>query len=133
MFYFSSIDEIRKRNTLVKIKRNKQEIENTIKRYHEKCFMNDEHKTFKTVYLNNFVEVHHIIPLSIQNSFNSSLDSIDNMITLCPNCHRKIHLATDIDKVNMLNTIFAKKPELKKYISSKEDLYEIYCSDFNNV
>jgi len=33
-----------------------------------------------------YLEVHHIIPLS-----QGGLDSIENVISLCPNCHREIH------------------------------------------
>ncbi|HFQ4922432.1 TPA: HNH endonuclease [Vibrio vulnificus] len=33
-----------------------------------------------------YLEVHHIIPLS-----QGGLDSLENVISLCPNCHRKIH------------------------------------------
>lgn len=33
-----------------------------------------------------YLEVHHIIPLSL-----GGLDSLENVISLCPNCHREIH------------------------------------------
>lgn len=33
-----------------------------------------------------YLEVHHIIPLS-----KGGLDSLENVISLCPNCHREIH------------------------------------------
>lgn len=33
-----------------------------------------------------YLEVHHIIPLS-----QGGLDSLENVISLCPNCHRQIH------------------------------------------
>ncbi|EOX4787226.1 HNH endonuclease signature motif containing protein [Vibrio sp. Vb2907] len=33
-----------------------------------------------------YLEVHHIIPLS-----QGGLDSLENVISLCPNCHREIH------------------------------------------
>ncbi|EGQ8195940.1 HNH endonuclease [Vibrio parahaemolyticus] len=34
----------------------------------------------------SYLEVHHIIPLS-----KGGLDSLENVISLCPNCHREIH------------------------------------------
>lgn len=37
-----------------------------------------------------FFEVHHITPLS-----KGGKDDVDNVAALCPNCHRKIHLAGD--------------------------------------
>ena len=37
-----------------------------------------------------FLEVHHIKELA-----NGGSDSFDNVIALCPNCHRKIHILKD--------------------------------------
>ena len=39
-----------------------------------------------------FLEVHHIKPLSEGGS-----DTIDNVVGLCPNCHRKVHMVPDVD------------------------------------
>lgn len=38
-----------------------------------------------------FVEAHHLIPVSRQAEFNASLDVPENIIALCPNCHRLLH------------------------------------------
>lgn len=45
-----------------------------------------------------YLEAHHIIWLS-----NGGEDSIENMVALCPNCHRKMHvqnLPSDLNKLN---------------------------------
>lgn len=39
-----------------------------------------------------FLEVHHIIPLS-----ENGPDEIENVIALCPNCHRKAHFSADTE------------------------------------
>ena len=39
----------------------------------------------------NFVEAHHLIPLQYQEQFSASLDVLENIIALCPTCHRKLH------------------------------------------
>ena len=44
-----------------------------------------------------YLESHHIIPLSDGGS-----DSIENVIALCPNCHRKMHIVNDQDDVDIL-------------------------------
>ncbi|MCK9482314.1 MAG: HNH endonuclease, partial [Bacteroidia bacterium] len=44
---------------------------------------------------NSFVEAHHLIPMSEQTNYEKSLDVEANIVALCPNCHRKVHLATD--------------------------------------
>ena len=48
-----------------------------------------------------FLETHHIKWLS-----QGGLDSIENTVALCPNCHRKMHILnhrSDIDKLNNIN------------------------------
>ena len=49
-----------------------------------------------------FVEVHHLIPMEKQNDFEDSLDVPENIVALCPNCHRKIHLASKSEKQPMI-------------------------------
>lgn len=59
-----------------------------------------------------YMEAHHIIPMSQQKSFNPvSLDQIDNVVSLCPTCHKKIHLGTVNDKVEMLKMQFQRRIE----------------------
>jgi 5-methylcytosine-specific restriction protein A len=38
-----------------------------------------------------YLEVHHIKPLSEQDVTEESLDVLENVLALCPNCHRKMH------------------------------------------
>ncbi len=42
----------------------------------------------------NFVEAHHLIPMEFQDSFSVSIDVPENILVLCPNCHRRFHHAT---------------------------------------
>ena len=51
-----------------------------------KCQLCDKDAPFNDKYGNPFLEVHHIHYLS-----RGGLDAIDNVIALCPNCHRKMH------------------------------------------
>lgn len=60
------------------------------------CEFNGAHVTFRrhnSIF--NFTEGHHLIPLANQNNFSYSLDVEANIISLCPNCHRNIHLGND--------------------------------------
>ena len=41
----------------------------------------------------NYVEAHHLIPMRFQDKFEKSLDIPENILILCPNCHRKLHHA----------------------------------------
>lgn len=52
---------------------------------------------FNDKYENPFLEVHHIDFLS-----EGGADELDNMVALCPNCHRKVHcLPNVIDKMKL--------------------------------
>jgi hypothetical protein len=51
------------------------------------CQLCEKEAPFKDRYGNPFLEVHHIKYLS-----KGGTDTIDNVIALCPNCHRKIHI-----------------------------------------
>lgn len=64
-----------------------------LQRANYKCEINPEHETFiKSSDSKPYVEPHHIIPLSEQKNFNLNLDNVENIISLCPNCHRQVHL-----------------------------------------
>ena len=45
-----------------------------------------------------YLECHHIVWLS-----KGGIDSIDNCVALCPNCHRKMHIVNAEKDVNLLN------------------------------
>lgn len=58
-----------------------------------KCIFG-EHKTFRTKTDQRYVEAHHIIPMQAQDLFADrgiSLDVCQNIVALCPICHREIH------------------------------------------
>lgn len=63
----------------------------------------------------NYVEVHHFVPREFRNNFENSVDVLANYITLCPHCHRMIHLATDRERVDIIRFIYSQRKErLKK-------------------
>ena len=39
----------------------------------------------------NYVEAHHLIPMEFQGRFRYSIDIPENVISLCPHCHRAFH------------------------------------------
>jgi 5-methylcytosine-specific restriction enzyme A len=44
-----------------------------------------------------YLECHHVIWLS-----QNGLDTLDNLVALCPNCHRKMHIVQDKNDINKL-------------------------------
>ena len=41
---------------------------------------------------------HHLVPLSCHSSFEVSLDVEENIVSLCSNCHNKLHYGRDIEE-----------------------------------
>lgn len=100
------------------------------------CEYNREHRTFTAKTVNQkYVEAYHLILFSERKKFEVSIDVIENIVCLCPNCHRKIHLAIDEEKVNLLRLLLLSK--IKKlhdvWIDISEDkLFWFYKIWLNN-
>ena len=64
------------------------------------CEIDPSHKTFVKKNGIIYMEGHHLIPMKAQKDFaDVNIDRIENIICLCPNCHRMIHHAnTDIKR-----------------------------------
>lgn len=54
----------------------------------------------------NFVESHHLVPMSLQREFTASLDVIENIVALCPICHRLLHHGRKSQKRPVLYKLF---------------------------
>lgn len=81
-----------------------------------KCEIDDSHDTFisqKTKL--QYMEAHHFIPMKYQPHFKTPLDNLNNIISLCPICHRGIHHAVIDYKMDLINKIYIKRPELHNY------------------
>ena len=76
------------------------------------CEINPNHRTFtNSSGKYQYLECHHIIPLNAQKDFpDIKLDSMFNIIALCPICHMQVHHATPEEK----GEIFSKMYNLRK-------------------
>lgn len=72
-----------------------------------------------------YLEIHHIIPMNAQDRFEVSIDVAENMVSLCPSCHREIHNGRDAEK--MIGEIYYQRKRLlnNKQIVLKNDLEEL--------
>ena len=99
-----------------------------IKRAGFSCEINSNHKTFdKKSDGHQYMEAHHIIPMAQQEFFDNSLDVESNVVSLCCNCHRNIHLG--VSSTGLLKILYDKrKKEIKKagIDVSFEDLKKMY-------
>lgn len=59
------------------------------------CELCKESAPFFTKYGDPYLESHHVTPLSA-----GGVDHMDNIIALCPNCHRKVHYLAGTDELN---------------------------------
>ncbi|QSZ42896.1 hypothetical protein GJV85_12515 [Sulfurimonas aquatica] len=73
------------------------------------CKVDKNHETFVSKGY-NYVEGHHVIPMFQQKNYRFDLDDVENIVSLCPTCHREIHSADDkteiLSKVYRVNSAF---------------------------
>jgi len=78
-----------------------------------KCDMDNSHITFiSTKNQMPYMEAHHLIPMAAQDYYDNTIDFADNIVTLCPNCHRKIHHASLQEKAVMIDYLFKQHENL---------------------
>ena len=79
--------------------RSKKKAENALARAEYKCEVG-VHETFlrKKNFL-PYTEPHHLIPLQFDDQFEYSLDVEANIVSLCSNCHNRLHYGASIEKM----------------------------------
>lgn len=75
------------------------------------CEFNREHETFVSNRTNKqYMEAHHLIPVANQenvwNRYHKNIDCVENLVSLCPNCHKAFHYGTKEVKSRMIETLF---------------------------
>lgn len=74
------------------------------------CEIDKEHEYFKSkASQENYVEAHHLIPIQATDDFDLSIDVEANIVSLCPNCHRKLHLAEFSEVKPLLEKLYSKR------------------------
>ena len=87
------------------------------------------HKTFSNKKGVQYQEGHHLIPIKAQKNIVVNIDRTENIVSLCPTCHRAIHNACKDEKLEILTKLYAKKiKDLKKcgIDITLEDLFNKY-------
>lgn len=91
-----------------------------IKRAKYLCEYDKSHITFTSAFIEKlFMEAHHLIPMTKQkiiwDKYNVNIDCVENIVSLCPNCHRTIHLAKKSEREHMIKKLYEyRKKEFKK-------------------
>ncbi|MDR7245907.1 hypothetical protein J2W47_005033 [Priestia megaterium] len=90
------------------------------------CEIDSSHETFISKSTNMpYVESHHFIPMGKQGEFQYDLDQLANLISLCPLCHRLIHLGTDADKERLLRKLYDQRKQRLENIGIEIDFSEL--------
>jgi 5-methylcytosine-specific restriction protein A len=72
-----------------------------------KCALDENHITFTNKSSGKpYVEAHHLIHLSTQAEFEYELDCIENIVSLCPTCHRLLHHGADHEKEQSIEALY---------------------------
>jgi len=73
----------------------------------------------------SYVEAHHLVPMSRQDIFSNSLDVEDNVVALCPNCHRQAHLGRPADRRAIIKQLMALRSQVLKSRGIDLDLSQL--------
>lgn len=89
------------------------------------CEIDPSHKTFISESTKlPFMEAHHFIPMKFQPHFKTPLDNFNNIVSLCPNCHRGIHHAITDYKYDLITNLYKKRLEIQTY--GLDDIAQYY-------
>ncbi|EFM09529.1 conserved hypothetical protein [Paenibacillus curdlanolyticus YK9] len=94
------------------------------------CEVDPTHKTFIGVSGKPFMECHHLIPISLQGRFSVSLDICENIVSLCPTCHRLLHYSSEPSKLEVLGRLWdSRRDGLEKrgVLLERENFLQIYA------
>ena len=103
-----------------------------------KCAYDPAHHTFLKANGRQYMEGHHLIPCTAGNSetywkrFGRNIDCVENIVSLCPICHRRIHYGSVAERLAVIEKLY--KVQSPKLISvgidvSLDELRTLYRND----
>ena len=106
-----------------------------LKNANYECEVCPDHKTFLTRHEVQYMEGHHLIPCTPSNSQyywdkdKVNIDCIENIVCICPTCHRRIHFGSDKEKRTVIEKLYELRKEALKNAGIDigiEDLVKLY-------
>lgn len=102
-----------------------------IKKAYYSCEKDYQHETFiskKTQ--QKYMEAHHLIPVCFQkevwDKYHINIDCVENLVSLCPTCHKAIHYGTKEVQRKMITELFSRCAPKYKAIGLNITLKEIF-------
>lgn len=93
-----------------------------------RCEVDSSHHLFTSKATGkNYLEAHHIIPVSLYSQFNAHLDVIENVVAVCPHCHRALHHAEPTFAIPILDRLVSQRPVYAQFGIASDDLYNFYA------
>lgn len=90
------------------------------------------HSTFDSVHGTKYLEAHHLIPMNAQKDFISlgiNLDRLENIVALCPTCHKAVHYGTRAEKVKYLKPLYDARINALKALGIDID-FDVLVDDY---
>jgi len=100
-----------------------------------RCVADNSHITFNTAKGDQYMEGHHLIPCTYSNAQyfwktkGRNIDCAENIVCLCPTCHRKIHFGSSDEKRVLIKLLYEKqitKLSDANIAISLDELYALY-------
>ena len=116
-------EKVLREKTDPKLKATRMELAN------HKCEIDHSHITFtNSSGKYQYLECHHIIPLSAQKDYpNIKLDSMFNIIAICPTCHMKVHHALKNERLEIFLTMYnMRKQEMIEHGFDIDKITEVF-------
>lgn len=102
-----------------------------IKKAYYSCEKDYQHETFiskKTQ--QKYMEAHHLIPVCFQkevwDKYHINIDCVENLVSLCPTCHKAIHYGTKEVQRKMITELFTRCAPKYKAVGLNITLEEIF-------
>lgn len=91
------------------------------------CEVDKDHNTFISQRTNlPYSESHHFVPMKFQGDFSFPLDCVENIISLCPTCHRGFHHGIIDHKKVLIEKVYDTRKALNNF--GVEEMFSFYNS-----
>lgn len=106
-----------------------------LKKAEFKCEFDNSHCTFLTDKGVHYMEGHHLIPCTASNTEcfwsenGRNIDCVENIICLCPTCHRRIHFGSKDEKYAIIRNLYNKRKSVLQGVGidiSIDEILELY-------
>lgn len=103
-----------------------------------KCAYDPTHETFLRSSGSPYMEGHHLIPCTAGNAekywerFGCNIDCVENIVALCPICHRRIHFGSEAERLNVIEKLYKIQKQSLESVGiniSLDELKALYSND----